>query len=195
MSLMDKVPVQSRITTRPTLVDHSHNPEDAGEDLVAKDFFNILNQHDHKWTKDFLSMSPSLIGSVLASGLNQQGFTENLRVSETVGVVATTSAAPSAALGIMGAVGFTGNGITAGSLAALWQSTIGNVAAGSLFAGLQSMGAVGALTAPFALGVGAIPLAGYGIYKFATWKSPENRLQVYLNDPEWVEKIWQSKGL
>ncbi|KAG8811983.1 hypothetical protein FRC19_003461 [Serendipita sp. 401] len=192
---MDKVPVQSRITTRPTRVDHDHNPEDAGEDLVAKDFFNILNQHDHKWTENFLSMSPSLIDSVLASELNQWGLKENMNASETVGVVAATSAAPSTALGIMGVVGFTGNGIAAGSLAALWQSTIGNVAAGSLFAGLQSMGAVGALTTSFTFGVGAIPLAGYGIYKFATWKSPENRLQVHLNDPEWVERIWQSKGL
>lgn len=38
-------------------------------------------------------------------------------------------------------IGFGAGGIIAGSLAATWQGTIGNVAAGSLFAILQSMGA------------------------------------------------------
>ncbi|KAF2639370.1 hypothetical protein P280DRAFT_550795 [Massarina eburnea CBS 473.64] len=41
------------------------------------------------------------------------------------------------------AAGFAAAGITAGSVAALWQSNIGNVAAGSLFAILQSIGATG----------------------------------------------------
>ncbi|KAF8535286.1 hypothetical protein BDD12DRAFT_912872 [Trichophaea hybrida] len=37
--------------------------------------------------------------------------------------------------------GFASTGIVAGSLAAAWHSSIGSVAAGSLFAGLQSAGA------------------------------------------------------
>lgn len=40
-------------------------------------------------------------------------------------------------------IGFTGAGIAGGSLAALWQASIGNVAAGSAFATLQSLGATG----------------------------------------------------
>ncbi|XP_064621100.1 interferon alpha-inducible protein 27, mitochondrial-like [Lineus longissimus] len=45
---------------------------------------------------------------------------------------------------LLGAIGFGAAGVTAGSLAALWQSTMGGtVAAGSLFSILQSIGAVG----------------------------------------------------
>lgn len=51
-----------------------------------------------------------------------------------------------ATLGIFGVVllpmiGFTAGGVGAGSFAASWQSSIGAVAAGSLFAVLQSLGA------------------------------------------------------
>lgn len=57
-------------------------------------------------------------------------------------------------------VGFTTTGISAGSIAALWQSVIGNVAGGSLFATLQSAGATG-------LGsiVGGVCGAVYSIFK------------------------------
>ena len=44
-------------------------------------------------------------------------------------------------------VGFAPGGVVAGSLAAAWQSSIGNVAPGSLFALLQSIGASGNSTA------------------------------------------------
>jgi hypothetical protein len=37
-------------------------------------------------------------------------------------------------------LGFASSGVVAGSLAAAWQSSIGNVAVGSLFATLQSLG-------------------------------------------------------
>jgi len=40
----------------------------------------------------------------------------------------------------LGACGFTPAGVTAGSIAAVWQSGIGNVAAGSIFAACQSLG-------------------------------------------------------
>ncbi|EPE06761.1 hypothetical protein F503_03188 [Ophiostoma piceae UAMH 11346] len=42
------------------------------------------------------------------------------------------------------ALGFTAGGVAQGSIAAAWQSTLGNVAVGSLFALLQSAGAGGA---------------------------------------------------
>lgn len=45
------------------------------------------------------------------------------------------------------AIGFSPAGVVAGSPAAAWQSSIGNVAPGSLFALLQSIGASGSSTA------------------------------------------------
>jgi len=44
---------------------------------------------------------------------------------------------------ILPAVGFSASGVVAGSMAAAWQASIGNVVAGSLFASFQSIGAVG----------------------------------------------------
>lgn len=41
------------------------------------------------------------------------------------------------------AIGFSSGGVGAGTLAAAWQSSIGNVAAGSAFAAIQSAGATG----------------------------------------------------
>jgi hypothetical protein len=58
-------------------------------------------------------------------------------------------------------LGFGGEGVIAGSLAALWQSTIGIVAAGSLFAGFQSLGATG----------GALLAAFFGLWN-SPWKPP-----------------------
>lgn len=52
------------------------------------------------------------------------------------------------------AVGFAPAGIAAGSLAASIQSTIGTVAAGSMFATLQSLGASGALAIAGTVGAG-----------------------------------------
>jgi len=43
----------------------------------------------------------------------------------------------------LAALGFASEGVEAGSLAALWQSALGDVEAGSLFARLQSLGAKG----------------------------------------------------
>lgn len=56
--------------------------------------------------------------------------------------------------GILGAtalrmIGFRSGGVTAKSFAASWQSKIGSVAAGSLFATLQSLGATGLGTIMF----------------------------------------------
>ena len=44
---------------------------------------------------------------------------------------------------LLSALGFTPSGVAAGSLAAAWQASIGNVPAGSIFAMLQSIGAAG----------------------------------------------------
>lgn len=56
---------------------------------------------------------------------------------------------------IIGAVGFGAGGVVAGSVAAAWQATIGNVVAGSLFATLQSVGVLG-------LSGGAVAAVGVG---------------------------------
>ncbi len=45
---------------------------------------------------------------------------------------------------VLHVIGFGVAGVVAGSLAAAWQATIGNVVAGSVFAILQSFGAAGA---------------------------------------------------
>ncbi|KIY62806.1 hypothetical protein CYLTODRAFT_494402 [Cylindrobasidium torrendii FP15055 ss-10] len=59
----------------------------------------------------------------------------------------------------VGLVGFGAAGPVAGSLAALWQASMGNVAAGSLFAGLQAFGMT---AAPVVL-----PAAGAGLWGLA----------------------------
>jgi hypothetical protein len=62
--------------------------------------------------------------------------------------------------------GFTSSGIAAGSWAALWQSSIGNVVAGSTFATLQAYGATAAAASLGSVGVGVVaPIAvAGGIY-------------------------------
>ena len=58
------------------------------------------------------------------------------------GGIALTLTAVAAPI-VLPAIGFGTGGVVAGSVAAAAHSAIGNVAAGSLFAGLQSLGAVG----------------------------------------------------
>jgi hypothetical protein len=62
--------------------------------------------------------------------------------------------------------GFTSSGVAAGSWAALWQSSIGNVVTGSAFATLQSYGASAVTASLGSVGVGIVaPIAvAGGIY-------------------------------
>ena len=60
-------------------------------------------------------------------------------------------------------VGFGPGGVVAGSLAAAWQSIIGNVAPGSLFALLQSIGASGSSTAAGGA-MGVAPTIGGSVF-------------------------------
>jgi len=81
----------------------------------------------------------------------------------TAGVGAGSAAAISAA-------GFTTSGIGAGTVAAGVQSGIGLVHAGSTFASLQSLGALGqgilgAYMLPITLGVGLTAGTGYLVYQ------------------------------
>lgn len=75
-----------------------------------------------------------------------------------------------AASGALSAAGFSSGGVVAGSLAAGTQAGIGNVAAGSLFAVLQSVGATGVIVAalPYVAIGGAIiggAVGGYSRFK------------------------------
>ena len=80
------------------------------------------------------------------------------------------------AAGTVSAVGFTSTGVAAGSIAAGIQSSIGPVAAGSLFSTLQSIGATSALcSGPV---VGGAALLGVGIacaYNYFKKNEPEKK--------------------
>jgi hypothetical protein len=80
-------------------------------------------------------------------------------------------------------------------LAALWQSSIGNVVAGSLFSSLQSAGAVGFL-GPWGIVAGAATAGAYGLYKWVVTPTAEERFNAMLltlleNDGERA-KFWAS---
>ena len=53
-------------------------------------------------------------------------------------------------------LGFTAVGVEAASVAAAWQSSIGNVAAGSLFAWLQASAATGSLRSATVIAAAAV---------------------------------------
>lgn len=76
-------------------------------------------------------------------------FTKTMRFTSGLSVGIGTS---------MSAFGFTSSGIGAGTLAAGVQSGIGNVAAGSAFATLQSFGALGGF-----VGMAAVGVVGLGL--------------------------------
>ncbi|KAJ7207690.1 hypothetical protein C8J57DRAFT_1480682 [Mycena rebaudengoi] len=82
-------------------------------------------------------------------------------------------------------IGFGSMGPIAGSIAAGWQAAIGNVAAGSLFAFLQSVGMVHAVTIP-AVGVVVVGGGAVALAKVAGALQPASR---------WVQKTattaWQ----
>lgn len=62
---------------------------------------------------------------------------------------------------VLAGVGFTSAGIAAGSVATVIHSAIGNVAAGSLFASLQSAGVLGlAATTNAGIGIGGGAVGG-----------------------------------
>lgn len=73
------------------------------------------------------------------------------------------------------------------------------MAAGSLFAQCQSMGALCALSLPWAVGAVAVGGLSYGIYKVATAKTPDQRLEDFFNtlrdNKDKRDKFWGSIGL
>jgi hypothetical protein len=79
---------------------------------------------------------------------------------------AATSGTIAAVGGGLTVAGFTSTGIAAGSIAAGVQAGIGNVAAGSAFAVLQSMGATGLIAAVGTGAVVALPIIGGAYYLY-----------------------------
>ena len=86
-----------------------------------------------------------------ANGTYAENISKGLMIGGAV-VALPCIAASVAGFGVAGVVG--------GSAAAVWQSAIGNVAAGSLFATLQSLGATGVFVTGSAVGTSA---AGAGL--------------------------------
>jgi len=86
-------------------------------------------------------------------------------IAAIVGGTAFVLAAPLA----LKVAGFTATGPTAGSLASAFQSSIGNVATGTIFAACQSAGFLG-LSVTTKAGVGIVgALVGVGIYLLIGW--------------------------
>ena len=97
-------------------------------------------------------------------------------------------------------VGFSTGGVAKGSMAAAWHSSIGNVAAGSLFAKLQSLGATGATcvgggtvvtvvaTSVCVVGVGFVLVYGYKALQATRYFA-----FFYLSDFVFLIANWQKK--
>mmetsp|Transcript_8965 Transcript_8965/g.16916 ORF Transcript_8965/g.16916 Transcript_8965/m.16916 type:complete len:212 (-) Transcript_8965:2700-3335(-) len=86
------------------------------------------------------------------NNVNEEGNTAGNRtytwrgIARNVGIVAAVAGGSVATAGLaLTVAGFGASGIVGGSIAACVQSSIGNVAAGSLFATLQSAGATGSI--------------------------------------------------
>ena len=114
-----------------------------------------------------------------------------------VGVIASLVALP-----ILGAAGFAAAGPVAGSAAAAWQSSIGLVQAGSVFAWCQSAAMGGAaVNGIVALGAagGSVALAatGAGVVGGQTALTPEKLkemfLSVYRKEKSWVEVMKEAQ--
>jgi len=117
-------------------------------------------------------------GGVSRSPAKNEGVTDRAAGNISEGAAATLSASATlggAALAAPAIAGFTVEGVAAGSMAAAWQSSIGNVAAGSTVAQLQSFGAIYTAapvlgTALVVVGVGGVVYIGWRRYK--SWNAP-----------------------
>jgi hypothetical protein len=88
-------------------------------------------------------------------------------LKEMIAVVGTAVGAILATSATIKAIGFGSAGIEAGSKAAVLQAGIGNVASGSWFATLTSIGMTSTL--PISIATGGIVCLGYGILKVSKY--------------------------
>ena len=89
------------------------------------------------------------------------------------------------ALPVIGAAGFAAAGPVAGSAAAAWQSSMGIVQAGSVFAWCQSAAMGGAAVNGIAAvgaagGVGAVAATGAGLMRGQTTLTPEKMKEIFV---------------
>ena len=93
------------------------------------------------------SVYPNLAMSMIGGSNNLPEMSwKKAAVCAAVGTGVGVGVAAAIPTVILPAIGFGAAGVVGGSAAALAQATIGNVAAGSVFASLQSAGAVGAVS-------------------------------------------------
>lgn len=77
------------------------------------------------------------------SGLSSHPIVDSIKLESTMSFSVTSATATTAAGAGLAVAGFGTSGITTGSIAAARQASIGDVAVGSVFATLQSFGAMG----------------------------------------------------
>mmetsp|Transcript_41079 Transcript_41079/g.99013 ORF Transcript_41079/g.99013 Transcript_41079/m.99013 type:complete len:198 (-) Transcript_41079:234-827(-) len=87
-----------------------------------------------------IQLDPTSSGTGNAGGIKASTILKGVGVAIAVPCAAATLA------------GFGAGGIVAGSVATMWQASVGNVAAGSAFATLQSIGATGGFYSGLAYG-------------------------------------------
>ena len=119
---------------------------------------------DNTWLSATGGWGAAAGASVMAgAGYLSSGFEAGVRTAEahpkaTAAIAGGTLAVVGAPM-VLSAVGFGSKGVAAGSAAAGWHGSIGNVAAGSTFAACQSAGAAGLATTTLAA-VGSAGAAG-----------------------------------
>jgi len=108
-------------------------------------------------------------------------------ISAGIGAGVTAGAAVIAAPIAIAAVGFGSAGVVGGSMAAAWQATIGNVALGSFFAGLQSAGAAGMGVAATGATAATGAAAGAGIGGAFSKLVKSDAQKKYEEDEHWMK--------
>jgi len=109
--------------------------------FVIKGALNFLME-EARGSEGGGSLSAASAGAVRRGWGGIVGYTAGFATLAVIALSPAVVIAP-----IAGLMGFGATGVVAGSLAAAWQAYIGNVAAGSLFAMLQGIGAAGAASA------------------------------------------------
>lgn len=114
-----------------------------------------------KWTATYSISMQSLLDHCMTC-INDDVPSQWMYRAPLYAAIGVTSAA--AATVALPMIGFTAGGVAAGSIAASIHSNLGVVGAGTAFATLQSIGALGGLSTTTAAGIGAVSAALSGIF-------------------------------
>ncbi|CAG7851739.1 SubName: Full=Uncharacterized protein {ECO:0000313/EMBL:CCA71663.1} [Serendipita indica DSM 11827] len=154
----------------------------------ALTFFSLTARYDRNWTISFLIQAFTLISTTAQAILRKDSIDRSIdswKAKDTAFGAAAGALGGAASLlagEALAFAGFTVTGVASGSMAALWQSAIGNVAANSLFATCQSLGATAALSGPLAWGACGGAVLGYVTYKAVTAPTSDQVLEKLLDD-------------